>query len=272
MTTENEKTNRAARALDESESELLNADSFKKALKLRRSLKDYSLRNLWLIYTQCPHATLVAGYQQWLSKNRQVRKGEKSIAICAPLTKKNNEGDYEILGFKTASVFDVTQTSSETDDPVLLPQDPTATNESILCSLSTLDSFCQSQKINVTYQRLERASGIYSKTSGIILNNTLPAEVTLKTFIYQLAQALLTMKEETAAHVQALEVETCACLVCDSLGLDTSSFSFSYLEQFSHDPRMILAVAQGVCKVADLLVQTIQDGAQDAPPTYLKAA
>jgi hypothetical protein len=272
MTTTDEKTNRAAQALDESESELLNAESFKNALTLRRTLKHYSLRNVWLIYTQCQHATHVAGFQQWLSKNRQVKKGEKSIAICAPLTKKNNEGDYEVLGFKTASVFDVTQTSSETDDPVPLPQNPQATDESILCGLRALHTFCKTEGINVTYQKLEQASGIYSKTSGIILNSSLPAAATLTTFITQLAQALLPAKEAAAAHIRALELETCACLVCDALGLDTSNFAFSYLDQFSHDPREILSVAQRACKVADTLITTIQEGVQDAPPVYLEAA
>jgi len=46
----------------------------------------YSLGNLLLIGAQAPQATRVAGFRTWQSLGRQVRKGERGIAILAPCT------------------------------------------------------------------------------------------------------------------------------------------------------------------------------------------
>ena len=45
----------------------------------------YSFANLLLIARQKPEATMVAGFQRWRQLDRFVRKGEKGIAILAPL-------------------------------------------------------------------------------------------------------------------------------------------------------------------------------------------
>lgn len=44
----------------------------------------YSLGNIMLILMQCPDATRVAGFNRWRELERQVKKGEKGIAILAP--------------------------------------------------------------------------------------------------------------------------------------------------------------------------------------------
>ena len=45
----------------------------------------YSVNNQMLIFAQCPHATLVAGYQKWQNQfSRHVLRGEKGITIIAP--------------------------------------------------------------------------------------------------------------------------------------------------------------------------------------------
>lgn len=45
----------------------------------------YSVNNQMLIFSQCPHATLVAGYQKWQNQfSRHVLRGEKGITIIAP--------------------------------------------------------------------------------------------------------------------------------------------------------------------------------------------
>src|SRR5713226_5970820 len=46
----------------------------------------YSFGNLMLIASQRPDATQVAGFHTWKSLGRQVRKGEKGIAIFAPMS------------------------------------------------------------------------------------------------------------------------------------------------------------------------------------------
>jgi antirestriction protein ArdC len=78
----------------------------------------YSLGNMLLIARQCPDATHVAGYQRWRELGRQVRKGERGIAILAPCTFKvrDQQTDDErviLRGLRVVHVFDVTQTDGE---------------------------------------------------------------------------------------------------------------------------------------------------------------
>lgn len=75
--------------------------------------KKYSPLNVQMILSQNENATVVAGFNDWKKSGRIVRKGEKGIAIFAPVNKKvedalGNEDD--IIGFRVVYVFDITQT------------------------------------------------------------------------------------------------------------------------------------------------------------------
>ena len=56
----------------------------------------YSFGNCILIAMQKSDATLVAGFGKWKEMNRFVKKGEKGIAILAPLVGKKKK-DQELL-------------------------------------------------------------------------------------------------------------------------------------------------------------------------------
>ena len=128
-------------------------------LTVAARLPDYSLNNLLLIAAQRPQATAVAGFAAWKALGRQVDKGEKGIAILAPIIRRTRaagddvgsvrSGDprpdtttggqprvggpeqpgtaitdrdgvgRSVGGFKVAYVFDVDQTSGP-----LLPTQP----------------------------------------------------------------------------------------------------------------------------------------------------
>jgi N-terminal domain of anti-restriction factor ArdC len=70
----------------------------------------YSARNAGMIAMQRPEATDVRGYREWAAHGRQVRKGEKGIAIFAPVTRRGEGGDDELVAVRVAYVFDVDQT------------------------------------------------------------------------------------------------------------------------------------------------------------------
>ena len=98
----------------------------------------YSVNNQMLIFAQCPHATLVAGYQKWQNQfSRHVLRGEKGITIIAPTPYKikveqkkldpdtkqplldadgktiTEEKEVQIPMFRPVKVFDVSQTDGE---------------------------------------------------------------------------------------------------------------------------------------------------------------
>src|SRR5579863_2714051 len=70
-------------ALESGHSETLTA--YLKAMSL---FSKYSWNNLFLIARQRPDARRVAGYQTWRKLGRFVRKGEKGIAIIAPMIRR----------------------------------------------------------------------------------------------------------------------------------------------------------------------------------------
>src|SRR5437867_2384905 len=83
---------------------------------------------------RCPpcrrsNATHVAVFHTWRSVGRFVRKGEKGIAILAPILRRRRESAEEdeprvIVGFRAAYVFDVEQT-----DGAPLPEAAKATGD-----------------------------------------------------------------------------------------------------------------------------------------------
>jgi hypothetical protein len=80
-------------------------------LKTMGRFHRYSLHNVCLIVAQRPSATRVAGFHTWRSVGRFVRKGEKGIAILAPIVRRRREETQEdesrvVVGFRTAYAFD----------------------------------------------------------------------------------------------------------------------------------------------------------------------
>jgi N-terminal domain of anti-restriction factor ArdC len=79
----------------------------------------YSPRNAQLIAMQCPDATDVRGFREWLNHGRCVRKGEHGIMILAPITRTvedqdTGEDERKIINVKIAFVFDIAQTDEIT--------------------------------------------------------------------------------------------------------------------------------------------------------------
>src|SRR5215470_18851964 len=104
----NEALDELAASLESGHSETLTSYLKKMAL-----FSEYSLNNLFLIARQRPDATRIAGYQTWRKLGRYVRKGEKGIAIIAPLIRRKPETETMepieerslVSGFKVAHVF-----------------------------------------------------------------------------------------------------------------------------------------------------------------------
>src|ERR1700733_12877097 len=72
-----------AALLDQGHSDQLTA-----LLKTMARFHRYSWHNVSLIASQRPTATRVAGFQAWRTMGRFVRRGEKGIAILAPIVRR----------------------------------------------------------------------------------------------------------------------------------------------------------------------------------------
>ena len=89
-----------AALLDQGHSDHLTA-----LLKTMGRFHRYSMHNVCLIVSQCPTATRVAGFQTWRTMGRFVRKGEKGIAILAPMVGRKRSDDELVEDEKTGVRF-----------------------------------------------------------------------------------------------------------------------------------------------------------------------
>jgi len=96
------------------------SDTLKSYLKATARFHRCRVGNAILIQLQKSDATHVAGFRAWQRLGRHVKKGEHRIAIMAPVvyrkkprkeaTDKDEAGDEVLSTFKTAYVFDISQT------------------------------------------------------------------------------------------------------------------------------------------------------------------
>src|SRR6267154_1914318 len=75
-----------------------------------RQFHNYSIGNQLLAWSQCMARELplgpIATFQRWKALGRHVRKGEKAITLCRPITvKRTNTADDGTEGSQTATWF-----------------------------------------------------------------------------------------------------------------------------------------------------------------------
>lgn len=130
---------------------LTSGPGWQQMLRTAAALPSYSPHNVLLITQQCPHAQAVAGFHTWKALGRSVRRGEKGIAILAPVLRRGLRTDQQaapadgrppaasaaavsgpaaevskdpaglsrrVVGFRVVHVFDISQTDGpELPDP-----------------------------------------------------------------------------------------------------------------------------------------------------------
>ncbi len=238
----------------------------------------YSFRNTVLIQMQAPNATSVGGYNTWKAVGRQVRKGEKGIAILAPVVRRVEveeaqddtstpaEERRRIVAFTQAYVFDISQTQGES-----LPEPPRATllrgqaPEGLWDQLAT--------QVRAARFELERgpcglANGITNyQTRTVTIRSDVDDAQACKTLAHELAHGLLHdpsffKDDPTSAACRGdaeVEAESVAYLVVTAAGMNTDDYSFPYIAGWigQRDPAEVLeATGRRVLATA----HTILDG------------
>ena len=261
--TQRDKPNPALERLHAGVTELLDSEVWQAALKFKTKFHSYSFNNVLLIYLQRPDATLVAGYRRWQELGRQVRKGETSLAILAPIICKvadegSDEKERRVVGFRSARVFDISQTDGEPLPELPSPTVLEADTEAIRRVLERAEAFAASKSLPVCYRELrEGVFGSFSVSRRTItVRADLPPLQTLKTLIHELAHALLHAEPKAGEqrHLCELEAESCAFLVLLELSLDTSHYTFPYLASWAEHPDELLAAGEKAARAAEAIV------------------
>jgi len=232
--------------LEEGVQALVTSSDWLKALAFAARFHNYSFGNTLLIHLQCPGASRVAGYRTWEKLGRHVKRGERGIAILAPvLFKRETEADEEIQvlrGFRVVHVFDVDQTEGKPLPPdqgffVQRLQGGTERDRAIFSVLS--------QDLQRHGWKVERTglAGYSQGTNGLTdyidrsvqVRSGLSDAQSLKTLMHEFAHATLhdgARQLEDRGLLEA-EAESAAFIAAQVIGLDTSSYSIGYVATWS---------------------------------------
>lgn len=229
--------------------EYLNSDTYKNYLDAVSKLHRYSSKNIRLLLNQNQNISMVASYKDWKEKfERQVSKGSKSLKVYVPKIQKlkDNEGKVKLdpngkemirTYFQLGSVFDVSQTTGkEIPKPVYQLEGEVKNYSNIYAALT------KTTKAEIGFTDISTgAHGFYQPDSDIIrIQKGMTQEQTIKTVIHEIAHSNLhnleaRKKHEYTKEEKELQAESVAYVVSNHLGIDTSSYSFGYLANWSSD-------------------------------------
>jgi len=210
------------------------SDTLKRYLVLMARFHRYSPGNLLLVWRQRPDAIQVAGFHTWKEMGRSVCKGEKGIAILAPIIRRKTvrdgeENEERIYGFKTAYVFDLKQTEGKD-----LPQFAKVKGDpgQFLCRLR--EGVIRTG-IRLKYSDLIGAALGMSKGGSIVIRKGLEAAEEFSVLVHEYAHEVLhqNRKESLPSRtVRETEAEAVAFVVCQAVGLDTNGASSDYIQLY----------------------------------------
>ncbi|MCZ4553673.1 ArdC-like ssDNA-binding domain-containing protein [Gordonia rubripertincta] len=245
---------------------LTSSDQWTRFLDQSAAFHAYSFKNVVLILTQCPEATAVAGYNQWLERGRHVRAGQKAIRIFGFSFKKitdtdpdtgEEETERRAPRFPILSVFDESQTDPNTElTPRMLKANPKAklwadveqhpaqrlTGADPDGIYGQVSDVMTARGWTITHRELDGHTNGYTTCDGtrqIVIEAALQPAQTAKTMIHEAAHALLhadlTGPDRQQMHrgIREVEAESVAYVLAGLLGLDTTSYSIGYIAEWA---------------------------------------
>ncbi|HYT10102.1 MAG TPA: hypothetical protein VEL73_05510, partial [Mycobacteriales bacterium] len=282
----------AHRLLVDSVRRLATSTDWRTVLDLARQLPQYSPNNCLLLAAQGAHG-MVMGYRAWQripaagGGRCQVRRGAKSLAVLAPITRTPSEPDpaggdgtavRRVVGYRRAAVFDQRALIAPPAVPDVTPRPLTAAApEQLRPAVDGLITAAGYRLLPAEQAtRIAPSNGLTDFAARTVaLRADLPAAQQLKTAVHELAHIRLHTPHPAAEPMERgraeVEAESVAYLVTAELGLDASAHTLPYLTGWSGgDPDLVLATAQRVITaargIADDLTLQLRTPAPPAPP------
>jgi hypothetical protein len=250
--------------------ELVSGADWRRFLDLSHRLHTYSTNNLLLILAQRPTATRVAGYRTWQSRGYQVRRGEKGIAVLAPVISRSAPDDDDepqtpgtvrvLRGFRVVHVFDI----SQCDGP------PWPDVAPVLLRGQAPDGLWDGLAAQVEGAGFTLGRGPCGDANGRtnfiartvrVRDDVEPAQA-VRTLAHELAHVLLhddtTLVAACRDRVE-VEAESVAFLVTTTAGIDAGGYSFAYVAAWSTGrPELVAETADRVVTTARRIIAGLQ--------------
>jgi N-terminal domain of anti-restriction factor ArdC len=264
-----ERRRRDRERLQQAAEQLLSSDGWRRWLRVRSQagLARLSLSNQLLVALARPDATFVAGFKGWLRLGYCVRKGERAIAIVAPLPVKQRHRDggeetgETVVLFKTAFVFDRAQVSPVAgleQVPLEPPREP-LTGDSHRHLIEPLVEFAGSLGFSVAFEAIDGPVGGWCdlKARRIVIDAGVPANAQLRTLIHECAHALgIDYRSYSRAQAEVI-VETVTLLAAASVGLAVDGETIPYVSGWGQDGA--LAAVTEFAQTIDTVARRIED-------------
>jgi hypothetical protein len=251
-----EKIEQLGKELERGHSETLRA-----YLAAMAKLHTYSLHNVLLIAAQKPDAQHVAGFGTWRRLGRCVRRGERGIAILAPIVRRrervadlasdSHEASEEcslhgageaVMGFRGAYVFDVSQTEgAPLPEFAVVAGNPGPYTE-------RLQRFTADRGIQLRYSHhIAPARGACIGDTIVLLPELSPAEH-LSTLAHELGHQSLHRRDGR---------EQVSKTVREAIGLATGTSSSDYVQLWGGDTKTLSASLDRIQRTAAEIIAAI---------------
>jgi hypothetical protein len=252
---------------------------FRLFLTTMSKFHDYSIGNQILIMLQKPEATRVAGFNTWKDLGRWVRKGEKGIAILAPVMppkpkpevreQDETEAEAEIeprpVHFKVVYVFDVSQTEGK---PLPEFEVPVLTGEANEELFTDLLAHMRQRGVSVDFESKPSldpgVKGFYSH-AGIWVRPEEPRAQQLKTLLHEIAHYY----SEGVFHISRQDAETiaesAAFVVGTHFGFDTGVRSFPYVALWAKDKKVLENNLSAIRRVSTTIIEALEEVKKGTP-------
>lgn len=231
------------------------------------SFHNYSMGNALLALSQCHQRKLTPGplntYKGWQELGRHVKKGEKALVLCMPVTAKKTrinpgtglEEEHVLTYFVyRPSWFVVSQTDGAT--PFTLPTPG-----------FDLDAALNKLEIRrLEFDLIDGNAQGFAKDRGIAINPV--AQLPHKTTFHELAHivlghtehAVMVESDSTLRCIREVEAESVALICCEALDLPGATYCRGYLQHWlrgekeipPRSAQLILAAASEILKAGRL--------------------
>jgi antirestriction protein ArdC len=233
------------------------SDQLTALLKTMARFHRYSLNNVCLISAQRPDATRVAGFHAWRSLGRFVRKGEKGIAILAPIVgrRQDAEGDEskQVVGFRAAYVFDVSQTDGEP-----LPEIADASGDPGAHTAALRRAIAARGISIVEVDDLDGALGTSAGGRIQLVKNLAPAQE-FSVLAHEFAHELLHHAGDRpdSRDTRELEAEAVAFIVGEAVGLEVAASARDYIQMYRGDRDLLMASLDRIRSAAATILASL---------------
>jgi hypothetical protein len=233
-------------------------------MKAYSNFHGYSLGNRVAAMFQCHQRGIEPGpintYQGWVALNRQVKKGEKAIWLCMPITHKRDNDAGEKVTVITNFLwkprwFVLTQTEGETVEAIASPAWDKAR---ALAALGITE---------VAFTDLDGNVQGYARKREIAISPI--AAMPHKTLLHEVAHIELGHTSErdfndselTPRCLREAEAEAVALLLCESLNLPGAEYSRGYIQNWLRGETIPEKSAQKIFGAADRILRAGQQTA-----------